>query len=95
MPIQQEPLKIEIPAEEESAMVPEQSRPGVTTTITQTGQQVTDKARAAWESEQRRQAQAIAEAGARKGAAAARTGMVRGLTWLSAQLTLLAKKLEK
>lgn len=97
MPIEQEPIKIVIPVEEEDTppMRPEGSRPGVTQNLTHTSQQVAQRARSAWESEQRKQAQALAAAGAKRGARLAQSGLVRGLHWLSARLSDLATRLEQ
>ncbi len=97
MPIEQEPLKIVIPVEDEDEMVmqPESSRPGLSGTLSNTGRDVADRARAAWESEQRHQAQAAAEAGLRKGAELGQSGLVKGLNWLSDKLAELADRLNK
>lgn len=97
MPIEQEPIKIIIPVEDEDEMVhrPETSRPGITNTISNTGRDVADRARTAWESEQRLMAQAAAGAGLRKGAELGQTGLVKGLNWLSDKLAELADRLNK
>lgn len=95
MPIEQEPIKIEIPVEEDELVhVPERRRPGGLTgrQLRETGREVGEKARAAWQSEKRRQAQAAARAGLRTGARASRVGLVRGLNWLSKRLGDLAER---
>ena len=96
MPIEQEPIKIVIPDEdEEVVMQPESSRPGLSDTLTSTGREVAGRARNAWESEQRRQASAVAEAGLRKGAEMGQSGLVKGLNWLSDKLAELAQKINE
>jgi len=97
MPIEQEPIKIIIPVEEEdeTVMRPETSRPGITNTLHNTRRDVAERARTAWESEQRRLAQAGAEAGLRRGAELGQTGLVKGLNWLSDKLAELANRLNK
>ena len=107
MPIEQEPIKIVIPVEEDAPeeygaagessapiMKPEQSSSNVTGALNQTGREFVDRARTAWESEQRRQAELVARAGARHGASVAKAGVRRGLNWLSARLAALAGRLE-
>ncbi len=93
MPIEQEPLKIEIPLEDEPAMKPQQHGAGVSATVTDTSRQLATRARTAWDSEQRRQSEAVVRAGAKHGAAAAKVGLIRGLHWLSARLSDLASRL--
>ena len=96
MPIEQEPIKIVIPVEEEETVLrPETSRPGIADSITTTGRDVAGRARTAWESEQRRQAQAVAEAGLRKGAQVGQSGLVKGLNWLSDKLAEIATKINE
>lgn len=85
------PLKIVI--EDEPVMQPERSRPGLTTTLTTTSQQLSGRAKAAWQSEQRQQAQNLARTGLHKGAAIARQASGRGLRWLSLQLAKVAERL--
>lgn len=95
MPIEQEPIKIEIPVEEDELIhVPERRRPSGPTgrQLRETGREMGEKARAAWESEKRHQAQAAARAGLRTGARASRIGLVRGLNWLSKKLDHLAER---
>lgn len=95
MPIEQEPIKIEIPVEEDELVhLPERRRPGSLTSrrLRETGREVGAKARAALQSEKRRQAQAAARAGLRTGARASRIGLVRGLNWLSKKLDDLAER---
>lgn len=95
MPIEQEPIKIIIPVEDEDEQVlrPETSRPGITDSISTTGRDLSDRARTAWESEQRRHAQAMAEASIRKGAEIGQTGLVKSLNWLSDKLAELANRI--
>lgn len=95
MPIEQEPIKIVIPVEEEPAMKPEQPGARVGDSVSQTGHELATRARAAWDSEQRRQTEAIARAGAHRGAQAAKAGLIRGLHWLSARISSLASRLEE
>ncbi len=92
MPIEQEPIKIEI-LEEEPALKPEQHGSGVSATVSETSRQLATRARVAWDSEQRRQSEAVVRAGAKRGAAVAKVGLVRGLHWLSARLSNLAARL--
>lgn len=95
MPIEQEPIKIKIPVEEDELIhVPERRHPTGPTRrrLRETGKEMGEQARKAWESEKRRQAQAAARAGLRTGARASRTGLVRGLNWLSKKLGDLAER---
>lgn len=93
MPIEQEPIKIEIPVEDEPAMKPEQHGSGVGATVSETSRQLATRARVAWDSEQRRQSEAVVRAGAKQGAAVAKVGLIKGLHWLSARLSDLANRL--
>ena len=88
---EQTPLKIVI--EDEPVMQPERSRPGLTTTLATTSQQLSGRAKAAWQSEQRKQAQNLAHAGLHKGATIARQTAGRGLRWLSLKLAKAAERL--
>lgn len=88
---QQPPIKIVI--EDEPVMQPERSRPGLTTTLTSTSQQLSGRAKAAWQSEQRKQAQTLVSTGLHKGAKIARQTTGRGLRWLSLQLAKMAERL--
>ncbi len=59
-------------------------------------QKAAETARAAWNSEQRRETQARlargARRGAQQGARVSRSGLARGLSWLSARLAGLAER---
>ena len=88
---EQTPIKIII--EDEAVMQPERSRPGLTTTLATTSQQLSGRAKAAWQSEQRKQAQALAHTGLHKGATLVRQTTGRGLRWLSLQLAKAAERL--
>lgn len=87
----QTPLKIVI--EDEPVLQPERSRPGLTTTLATTGQQLSGRAKAAWQSEQRKQAQSLAARGVHSGIATARLATGRGLRWLSLKLANMAERL--
>ena len=95
MPIEQEPIKIVIPVEEEPALKPEQSGANVGNTLSRTSNELAVRARTVWESEQRRHTEAMARAGARHGASAAKAGLVRGLNWLSARLSHWASRMDE
>jgi hypothetical protein len=91
---EQEPIKIEIPVEEEPViLVPERERAAAGERLAAGVERMTDRARAAWESEKREQAQERLEAGLRHGARSSQKGVVRGLRWLSQQLACLAARL--
>lgn len=97
MPIEQEPIKIVIPVEEEeTVMVAERGRGALATTTSGLGKasrRAAGTAQRAWQSDQRRQAQASVAAGTRRGVKAGRRGLGYGLNWLSVRLARLAKKL--
>lgn len=103
MSFQQEPIKIEIPVEEEEPVfVPERGASGgvaagdAAQRVGEGAKQAAARARAAWESERRKEAQARlvkgARYGARRGAHVSRSGLARGLNWLSARLAGLAER---
>jgi hypothetical protein len=90
---EQEPIKIEIPVEEEPVvMLPERQRAATGERLAAGMERMTARARAAWESEKREQAQEQLEAGLRRGARSSQTGVARGLRWLSRQLACLAER---
>lgn len=94
MPIEQEPIKIVI--EEEPPMVAERGQSRASNATAQLGRasrHVADSAQRAWDSDQRREAQAKVAAGTRRGVKVGRRGLGYGLNWLSAKLAVLAEKL--
>lgn len=95
MPFEQEPIKIEIPPEEEAtpAFVPEQRRAPVSERLGDAGRDIAGQAREAWDSEARREAQEKALEGLSKSAEVSRAGFVRGLRWMSERLASLAARL--
>ena len=97
MPIEQEPIKIEIPVEEdEVVMVPERSSPDAAQRVSAGAQHMAMRARDTWQSEKRRQTQAVVQRnlrrGLRRGGRVSRVGLVRGLDWLSDRLAKLAER---
>ena len=100
MAFEQEPIKIEVVAEEDEVLyLPEQGGRDVAQRVAAGGQRVAAGgqrvaagAREAWDSERRRQVQAGVARGARVGARASRWGLVRGLHWLSRRLAGLAER---
>lgn len=100
MAFEQEPIKIEIPVDEEEVVfVPEEQGRDVSQRLGAGAQKVAvgarqtaARARGAWESEQRQQVQEGIVKGAQRGARVSRIGLVRGLKWLSARLAGLAER---
>lgn len=90
MPIEQEPIKIEIPVEEEEVVhVPERRRGGGPGRQLR---QTTRRAREAWHGERRQRLQAGLNTGVRAGLRLSRVGLVRGLSWMSGRLQDLAER---
>ena len=93
MVIEQEPIKIEIPVEEdEVVMVPERSSPDAAQRVSAGAQHMAMRARDTWQSEKRRQTQALVQRSLRQGGSVSRVGLVRGLNWLSDRLAKLAER---
>ncbi len=93
MVIEQEPIKIEIPVEEdEVVMVPERSSPDAAQRVSAGAQHMAMRARDTWQSEKRRQTQALVQRSLRRGGSVSRVGLVRGLNWLSDRLAKLAER---
>ena len=93
MVIEQEPIKIEIPVEEdEVVMVPERSSPDAAQRVSAGAQHMAMRARDTWQSEKRRQTQALVQRSLRRGGSVSRVGLVRGLNWLSDRLAQLAER---
>lgn len=93
MPIEQEPIKIEIPVEEEEVvLVAEKRRRDVAERMGTGAQRLVDRGREVWESERRRQAKRRMAGGLRRGVKASRVGLVRSLNWLSARLAGAAER---
>ena len=100
MPIEQEPIKIEIPVEEdEVVLVPERRGTDVAQRLeagarrsAAGARQGAERAREVWQSERREQVQAGIVGGLRRGARVSRLGLVHGLKWLSARLAGAAER---
>ena len=93
MPIEQDPIKIEIPVEEEEVVhVPETRESDLAERLDDAGRRVVSRARDAWESDERQRAQESLQTGLRQGARISRYGLVRGLNWLSARLQGVAER---
>jgi hypothetical protein len=95
MPTEQEPIKIEIPVEEEEVVMKPERR---AFSVRQRGREhlsgcvhrVTDGARSALKSERRRQARKAVKGGVRRGVRLSQRGTVRGLRWMSNRLANVA-----
>lgn len=93
MSFEQKPIKIEIPVEEEEVVyVSEGQGRDVSQRLEAGARKTAARAREAWESEQRRQVKRVVAKGARRGVRASRTGLARGLQWLSRRMAGLAER---
>ena len=100
MPIEQEPIKIEIHVEEEEVvMLPERSSPDAaqrvragTERLSASAQRAAARAREAWESEKREHVQARVKSGLQRGGKISQAGLMCGLSWLSNRLARLAER---
>ncbi len=95
MPTEQEPIKVEIPVEEEEVVMRPERQPF---SVRQRGREhlsgcvhrVTGSARAALQSERRRQARRAVKGGVRRGLDLSQRGAVRSLRWMSNRLADVA-----
>lgn len=91
MPNEQEPIKIEIPVEEEEVvMKPERRAFSGKERLSGCVHRVAGSARSAWRSERRRRARSAVKSGIRRSARLSRRGTVRGLRWMSNRLANVA-----
>lgn len=93
MATEQEPIKIEIPVEEEEVvLVAERRQVDLAERVGGGASRLVDRGREVWESESRRQAKRRLVYGVRGGVKASRVGLVRGLYWLSERLAGVAER---
>ena len=93
MTFEQEPIKIEIPVEEEEVVyVSEGQARDLSQRLEEGARKTAARAREVWESEQRRQVKRVATKSARRGVRASRRGLARGLEWLSRCMAGLAER---
>lgn len=93
MATEQEPIRVEIPVEEEEVvLVAEKQRRDLAERAGEGARRLVERGREVWESEQRRQVKRQMATGVRHGVKASRLGLVRGLNWLSARLAGVAER---
>lgn len=93
MPIEQEPIKIDIPVEEDEVVfVAERRRRDVVERVEDGTRRAVERGREVWQSERRRQVKRSVATGVRHGVRASRVGLARGLNWLSARLAGAAER---
>lgn len=93
MAFEQEPIRIEIPVEEEEVVYVSEGRGAdVAQRLEASARKTAGRAREVWESEQRRRMKKVVVRGARRGVRASRVGLARGLQWLSRRMAGLAER---